>query len=290
MNGGPVPMMGMRPGLPMGFGMNGMGMSGAMNPMGRGFTMGPQGMPRGGGLGGPMGSLAMPSYNMGMGQHMGQFMGQMGPNMVMPQNGMPAPNGMGGMGGNGMYPGGMGNGHGLEGRLGGGMEQGWRDPGLLLPSRRKSPEYNDRGRSRRRRTRSRSRSYSRHRRSSRRSRSKTRSCSRGRSRAGPSTGDSNVLDMTYEDYLERFERMRQQKATSAVQVGQQQQQPLSQESYDGSMAQNGSKNSITGGRPVLMSEQAYIHHCRQLAVQNCTPFDLQAVQQFYRQMAAQMTM
>jgi hypothetical protein len=68
-------------GMLMGLGMNGMGMSGAMNPMGRGFTMGPQGMPRGGVLEGPMGSMAMPSFNMGL----GKFMGQMGPNMAMPQ-------------------------------------------------------------------------------------------------------------------------------------------------------------------------------------------------------------
>lgn len=64
----------------------------------------------------------------------------------------------------------------------------------------------------------RNRSYSRrHHRTSRRSRS--RSSSRGRSRAGTSAAaDSNVLDMTYEDYLEQFERMRQQKAATALQV------------------------------------------------------------------------
>lgn len=295
--GGPGHMMGMQPGMSMGMGMNGMGMGGMMGMMGRGMPpMGAHGMMQGsGGMGGPMGSLPMPALNMGMGQNAGL----MGQNMGMSQNHMGMNGGSSGYGGGGgMLQGGHGGLSGTGGNLGSGMDRVWRDPGLLLPSRRRSPEYKDRGRSRSRRSRSRSRSYSRRRhRSSRRSRS--RSSSRGRSRAGTSAAaDSNVLDMTYEDYLEQFERMRQQKATAASQVGhpqQQQEGPMNGAVGHGggsSMAQQngGAPNGgdAGGGRPVLMSEQAYIQHCRQLAHQNGTPFDIQAVQQFYRQMAAQM--
>mmetsp|Transcript_11961 Transcript_11961/g.35836 ORF Transcript_11961/g.35836 Transcript_11961/m.35836 type:complete len:480 (-) Transcript_11961:160-1599(-) len=116
----------------------------------------------------------------------------------------------------------------------------------------------------------------------RRHRSRSRSRDRsGRTGGGGGAAGPDLLQMSYDEYLEHFERVRQQKAAASTTAS-------ASTPQGGFQQQQQQQRGGAGSGQVLMSEQAYIQHCQQLATANGTPFDLQAVRRFYHQMAAQM--